>query len=86
MSLNAIREYKILAKISKFTVSKNMLEGFEEAVLGPSDNGWMDIDMFAMWLKTVFKPGLNVRQVKGPVLPFVDDHTTHISQEASDFC
>ena len=32
--------------------AKNMLEGFEEAVLGRSDNGWMDSDLFAMWFLT----------------------------------
>ena len=65
---------------------KNILEGFEEAVLGRSNYGWMDSDLFVMWLKTVLEQGLNERQVEMPVLLFVDGHTSHISQEASDFC
>ena len=63
--------------------SKNILKGLMEAVLGRSNNCWME---FVMWLKTVLEQGLNERQVKQPVLLFVDGHTTHISKEASDFC
>ena len=64
--------------------SKNMLEGFEEAVMGRSDNGWMDIELFVQWLKTVFLPDIEERQVKRPVVLFVDGHNIHMTLEASD--
>lgn len=66
--------------------SKNMLEGFEEAVMGRSDNGWMDSELFVQWLKTVFVPDIDSRQVKRPVILLVDGHRTHMTLEASDIC
>ncbi|XP_053389361.1 uncharacterized protein LOC128552359 [Mercenaria mercenaria] len=66
--------------------TRNMLEGFDDAVLGRSENGWMDSELFVMWLKTVFIPDIEERQVKKPVILFVDGHKTHMTIEASDVC
>ena len=64
----------------------NPLHGFEEAFLGRSDNGWMDTELFFTWLKEVFLPEINRRQVKRPVLLLVDGHTTHTKLESSKLC
>ena len=45
--------------------TRNMLEGFDEAVLGRSINGWMDSELFVSWLQTVFIPDIESRKVKG---------------------
>jgi hypothetical protein len=66
--------------------SYNPLEGFEEAVLGRSDNGWMDSTLFCSWLETAFIPAINERKVKKPVLLLIDGHKTHVTMEASDIC
>ena len=39
--------------------SYNPLEGFENAVLGRTENGWMDSELFCVWLKTTFVPAIN---------------------------
>ncbi|XP_053403149.1 uncharacterized protein LOC123555840 [Mercenaria mercenaria] len=66
--------------------SYNPLEGFEEAALGRSENGWMDSEVFCNWLENVFIPGINERKVKKPVLLLIDGHSTHITMDASDIC
>ena len=66
--------------------SYNPLEGFEEAALGRSENGWMDSEVFIGWLVNVFIPGIEERNVKKPVLLLIDGHKTHVSMEASDTC
>lgn len=63
-----------------------MLEGFEEAVLGRSETGWMDSELFVSWLQTVFIPDIEQRQVKKPVILLVDGHKTPMTIEASDIC
>ncbi|XP_053402897.1 uncharacterized protein LOC123562153 [Mercenaria mercenaria] len=64
----------------------NPLEGFPEAVMGRTDNGWMDADLFATWLTDVFIPSINERGVRKPVVLFVDGHSTHVSMRVSDIC
>lgn len=64
----------------------NPLEGFEEAAFGRSENGWMDSEVFVCWLKNVFVPSVEARQVKKPVLLLIDGHKTHVSMEASNTC
>lgn len=66
--------------------SYNPLEGFEEAALGRSDNGWMDAEVFCEWLENVFIPAINERKVKRPVLLLIDGHVTHVTMRASDIC
>lgn len=64
----------------------NPLDGFETAVLGRTDNGWMDSQLFCDWLTSVFIPAVDERQVKRPLLLLVDGHSTHITLQASDIC
>ncbi|CAG2184852.1 unnamed protein product [Mytilus edulis] len=63
----------------------NPLEGFEDAILGRSINGWMDSDLFLTWLRETFLPHIKARKVSLPVVLFVDGHSTHISLEANEF-
>ena len=64
----------------------NPLEGFTEAVMGRTDNGWMDSDLFAVWLNDVFIPSINERGVRKPVVLFVDGHSTHVTMAVSNIC
>jgi hypothetical protein len=67
--------------------SYNPLKGMEQdAYLGRSLNGWMDSELFFTWLKEVFIPEINTRQVKRPVLLLVDGHFTHLTLESSKLC
>jgi len=66
--------------------SYNPLEGFEEAAMGRSDNGWMDSEVFTSWLTEVFIPEIEARHVKKPVLLLLDGHKTHITMKASNIC
>ena len=62
------------------------LEGFEEAAMGRSDNGWMDSEVYCDWLENIFIPAVNERKVKKPVLLLIDGHSTHVTKKASDIC
>jgi hypothetical protein len=64
----------------------NPLEGFEDAAFGRSENGWMDSEVFISWLRNVFIPSIESRNVRKPVLLLIDGHKTHVSMEASDTC
>ncbi|XP_060578915.1 uncharacterized protein LOC132735898 [Ruditapes philippinarum] len=64
----------------------NPLEGFPEAVMGRTENGWMDSELFVTWLRDVFVPALDDRAIKRPVVLFVDGHSTHSTLSASKFC
>ena len=66
--------------------SYNPLEGFEDAVMGRSETGWMDSELFKTWLSDVFVKHLNEKVEPRPVVLFVDGHSTHLTMEASDIC
>ena len=66
--------------------SYDPLEGFPEAAIGRSDNGWMDTEVFCNWLTNVFVPAINERHIKKPVLLLIDGHKTHVTMQASDIC
>ena len=66
--------------------SYNPLEGCEDAVMGRSENGWMDSELFKTWLSDVFVKHLNEKVVPRPVVLFVDGHSTHLTMEVSDIC
>ncbi|XP_060585333.1 uncharacterized protein LOC132741220 [Ruditapes philippinarum] len=66
--------------------SYDPLEGFPEAAIGRSDNGWMDTEVFCNWLLNVFIPAINERRIKKPVLLLIDGHKTHVTMQASDIC
>ena len=54
--------------------------------MGRSENGWIDSQLFVLWLKKTFLPSLVQRQVRMPVLLLVDGHKTHCSLEAAEVC
>ncbi|XP_060602779.1 uncharacterized protein LOC132755864 [Ruditapes philippinarum] len=64
----------------------NPPEEFPEAILGRTDTGWMDSDLFYTWLKDVFAPALEENSIRRPVVLFVDGHSTHATLKASKFC
>lgn len=66
--------------------ASNSLDGFEDAVMGRTETGWMDSELFLTWLKDVFSPALDARSIKRSVVLFVDGHSTHCILEASKFC
>ena len=55
------------------------LEGFPEAYLGRSDNGWMDTEPFYISLKDHFLPHVSDKNVQRPILLLVYGHSTHCS-------
>ncbi|XP_060556862.1 uncharacterized protein LOC132717417 [Ruditapes philippinarum] len=67
-------------------VRADILEGFQEAAIGRSPNGWMESELFLTWITDVFIPFLDERQVKRPILLLVDGHSTHVTLEVSDVC
>ncbi|XP_071083865.1 uncharacterized protein [Haliotis cracherodii] len=64
----------------------NPLDGFEEAVLGRTENGWMDAELFVSWLKTCFIPHVDKQAIKKPIILFLDGHSTHLTLEACTVC
>ena len=65
---------------------QNPLEGFPDAVLGRSENGWMDSELFLTWLRDVFIPSVDQRGVKKPIVLYVDGHSTHLNLDVSEMC
>ncbi|XP_071109876.1 uncharacterized protein [Haliotis cracherodii] len=64
----------------------NPLDGFKEAVLGRTENGWMDAELFVSWLKTCFIPHVDKQAIKKPIILFLDGHSTHLTLEACTVC
>lgn len=54
--------------------------------LGTSETGWMNSSNFTLYIKKVLYPSLVKRNVKFPVLYFVDGHKSHTALEAADAC
>ncbi|XP_058840103.1 uncharacterized protein LOC131695592 [Topomyia yanbarensis] len=54
--------------------------------LGCSDAGWMDTKNFVLYIQKVFHPALLRRNVKLPIIYFVDGHKSHTAFEAADVC
>ena len=64
---------------------RNLLEGFPDAVLQISDNGWITSAIFHAWLRDIFIP--QTMQVEKPLVLFVDGHASHKSLiETSQLC
>ena len=61
------------------------ISGFEEAVYGHTDNGWMDSGLFVEFLVHLveFAKG---KGITFPILLFVDGHSTHMTLQAAEFC
>ena len=67
----------------------DFLENFyrhTSAVFGHSSNGWMDTELFKMWIKNVFEPYLTKKCILCPVLLIIDGVKVHINYEISTFC
>ncbi|XP_053372939.1 uncharacterized protein LOC128546445 [Mercenaria mercenaria] len=50
-------------------------------MLGRTESGWMDSELFVKWLEDVFSPGLDERGIKRPVVLFVDGHNDEAKAE-----
>lgn len=65
--------------------SYNLLDGFQEASFQISANGWINTDVFLIWLRDCFVPA--VAEKKKPVVLFVDGHSSHTSSlDISTLC
>ncbi|KAL8573814.1 hypothetical protein ACOMHN_019088 [Nucella lapillus] len=60
------------------------LEGFQEAHLARSSNGWIDTEIFQSWFETAFCP--SVAHLQKPVVLFADGHATHLSMKVHELC
>lgn len=54
--------------------------------LGKSKNGWMTSDCFYEYFTNVFMPFLKNKNIKFPVIVFVDGHRSHLTLHLSRFC
>ena len=59
---------------------------FPGAMFGNSNNGWMDSELFRVWIEKGFDDGLKRRKVRKPVLLIIDGAKQHISIETSEYC
>ncbi|GFN92562.1 Jerky protein [Plakobranchus ocellatus] len=64
--------------------SYDPLEGFPEAHLARSSNGWIDAEIFEGWLLHAFVPA--VSHLPKPVLLFADGHKAHNTMTVHDIC
>ena len=68
--------------------TKEAIEGMEEytePIYGQSENGWMDSQLFLIYLHHVAN-FVNVNQIPKPIIFFVDGHSTHMSHSSAVFC
>ena len=56
--------------------------GPDDALYAKSDSGWIDSELFMVWMKKIF---LRYCGSQRPVLLFVDGHASHITIEVIDF-
>lgn len=61
------------------------LSGFPEATYSTTPNGWMDSETFVEFLKQLFTFAKQ-KEIKFPIILFVDGHSTHMSLPAARFC
>ena len=59
---------------------------FPEGLFGNSPSGWMDTELFHLWLENGFNESLIERCAKKPVLLFISEAKCHISIQAREFC
>jgi len=55
-------------------------------VIGHSDSGWMVLPEFFEYIANFLYYNLVQRQIKFPVLLFLDGHKSHLSLEISEYC
>ncbi|XP_005096053.1 uncharacterized protein LOC101849918 [Aplysia californica] len=64
---------------------KNLLNGFPDALVQVSENGWITAAIFFAWLRDTFIP--ETMHIKKPLLLLVDGHICHTSlYETSEIC
>ena len=56
-------------------------DGPDDAVYGKSESGWIDSELFIVWMKKVFR---RYHGSQRPVLLFVDGHASHITIDVID--
>jgi hypothetical protein len=61
------------------------MRAFPDAEYSTTDNGWMDSETFLVFL-TSLNDFVLEKQIKKPVIIFVDGHTTHCSFAAAQYC
>lgn len=58
----------------------------DDFAMDKSDTGWMNQNVFYDFIKNTFHPDLVEKNVKFPVILFVDGHKSHLSLKLSDLC
>ena len=58
----------------------------EEFAFGYSDNGWMTAKTFYEYMVNIFEPWLTKKQIKRPVVFYLDGHSSHLTLHLSKFC
>lgn len=54
--------------------------------IGKTENGWMTYVTFYEYFTNVFNPYLEEKEIKKPVIVFLDGHVSHMSYHLSIFC
>ena len=68
------------------TFIENFYSHFPMAIFGHSTNGWMDTDLFEMWLEESFIPKIDRAHILKPILLIIDGAKCHISLPISELC
>ena len=58
-------------------------EGPDDAVYARSESGWIDSELFMVWLKKLF---LKYAVSQRPILLLTDGHKSHINNDVTDLC
>lgn len=64
-------------------VAKNFPDDF---IIGKSDSGWMTSDTFYSYVVNHLYPWCVKKNIKFPVILYVDGHSSHLTKAPSDFC
>ncbi|XP_062534944.1 uncharacterized protein LOC134204134 [Armigeres subalbatus] len=68
-------------------IRKEIAQGFpSEWKLGQSERGWMTSHNFGEYMKKVFHPFYFLKEIKLPIILFVDGHSSHVGIEVADLC
>ncbi|XP_017482205.1 PREDICTED: uncharacterized protein LOC108371207 [Rhagoletis zephyria] len=58
----------------------------ENWILGRSESGWMRSETFFEYVGNGFHNYLNIKNIKRPVILFIDGHKSHLTMELIEFC
>lgn len=68
-------------------IPSEIAENFpKEWGLGKTESGWMTAEAFFEFMADIFHPWLLKKNIKLPVLMFVDGHKSHLSLQLNKFC